>query len=148
VNWTGGELVIPNEWWAGPETLNSKSLPTNASISSGTTYNVATLQDHLFADGEEEEAIWWVFQPFLGGNPITGTPQLFTVTLSSSDPRMLVYVVGEHKNPGEEFDNRVPPTQPGLVVPELSEILLIVASFSAFALYAAYRKRLVHFPLS
>jgi hypothetical protein len=102
---------------------------------SGVAYTVASLKDHL----DTEEPIYWAFEPFLAG-PITETPQNFTVTLESTDPRMMVYALG--KDEGDElFTNKVPPTQPGFVVPEVATVLLAAASLSALGVYTLLRKR-------
>jgi hypothetical protein len=102
---------------------------------SGADYTVASLKDHLDTD----EPIYWAFEPFLSG-PITETPQEFTVTLESNDPRMMVYALGKVEG-SELFSNKVPPTQPGFVVPEVPTALLAIASMGAFAMYALIRKR-------
>lgn len=132
VSWTGGSVTIPKASWT-QETDNSVKVPPGTTPGAG--YTVASLRDHLATSGP----IYWAFEPFLAG-PITTTPQEFTVTLPSTDPRMLVYALGK----GSEglFDYRVPPTMPGFVVPELGTILLVLASLSAFALYAVKRRKM------
>jgi len=72
----------------------------------------------------------------------TQTKQEFTVTLPSTDARMLVYAIGK-TGETELFNNRVPPTKAGFVVPELGPVLLALASFSAFALFAIRRRRVM-----
>ncbi len=142
VDWFGGDTSISA--WNGPESLNSLGLPTGVLVHSGTLYNVATLQDHLFKNDPTEEPIYWAFKPILDGADLTGTPQEFTVTLPSDDPRMLVYVLGKHGETGTDdpFNNRVPPTQPGLVVPEVATLILTASSFGGLALFALIRRRL------
>jgi hypothetical protein len=54
---------------------------------------------------------------------------------------MLVYAIGKTEG-STLFDSKVPPTRPGFVVPELGHVLLALASFSAFALYAVKRRKL------
>ena len=131
VDWPGGsdpDLTVTS--WTK---VTTQKVPPGCH--SGVDYTAASLKDHL----STEEDVWYAFEPFLAG-PITETPQPFTVTLESTDPRMMVYALG--KAPGETlFTNRVPPTQPGFVVPEVATILLAAASFSAFAVYALLRKR-------
>jgi hypothetical protein len=135
-------VIIAKGDWIGPESDNSLGLPTGESVDSGTLYNVATLQDHLFKNDPPEEDIWWAFEPILDGADLTATPQDFTVTLPSSAPRMLVYVLGEYGET-ESFNNRVPPTQPGLVIPEVGTLILMASSFGGLiALYALKRKRI------
>jgi len=142
VDWPGGatpDLTITT--WT-EEWNNSAKVPPEAG---GIGYTVALLQSHLATS----ESIYWAFKPFLGGAQLNQTKQEFTVTLPSTDPRMLVYAFGKIAvgnpptcpGPTAPFDNRVPPTQPGLVVPELATILLAAAPFGAFALYAFKRKR-------
>jgi hypothetical protein len=97
-------------------------------------YTVASLQDHLGVSHSED--VYYAFGPFLAG-PITQTKQTFVVTLPSTAPRMLVYAIGKSST---DFDNKVPPTIPGFVVPELGPILLALASFSALGLYSLRRK--------
>lgn len=142
VDWTGDatpELTITtwHEEWN-----NSVKVPPEAGDNG---YTVALLQSHLATS----ESIWWAFEPFLDGAMLTADKQEFTVTLDSTDPRMLVYALGKIAvgcpptcpGPTAPFDNRVPPTQPGLVVPELATILLAAAPFGAFALYAFKRRK-------
>jgi len=149
VNWTGGGILTISSW-NGPETDNSKKIPVDNSVG----YTVASLKDHLNTLGP----IYWAFEPFLGGAPLTQIKQKFTITLPSSatNPRMLVYAlgkIGEYDEktgtilcptPNDSFNNRVPPTKPGLVVPELATILLAAASFGAFAIYGVTRKKTLH----
>jgi hypothetical protein len=54
---------------------------------------------------------------------------------------MLVYVLGKSSLTATLFDMKVPPTQPGLVVPEPSVLLAIIGSFGALALYAFKRRK-------
>jgi len=104
----------------------------------GGRYTVASLQDHLGV--EHSEDVYYALGAFLSG-PITQAPQEFTVTLPSKDPRMEVYAIG--KLVGEcLFSNKVPPTIPGFVVPELAPVLLASASFSALAVYAFKRRKM------
>lgn len=148
VNWSAVDSInIEN--WNGPETDNSKDIPDNAPLDTGIGYNVALLQDHL----NTTDPIYWNFTSFLGdGVFLTQIPQEFTVTVPCENPRMLVYALGKIgqynsegvvvcPDPNAPFDNRVPPTKPGLVVPELGTILLTVAPFCAFALYKYKRKK-------
>lgn len=133
VTWTGGSVTIHAADWH-METVNSVKVPPGCTP--GAAYTVASLKDHLVTT----EAIYWAFESFLAA-PITTTPQEFTVTLPSSNPRMLVYALGISE--GEELFNLfVPPTQPGFVVPEVATILLVTASLSALALYAVKRRKM------
>jgi hypothetical protein len=156
VEWTGDGVADLNITTWTMETDNGVKVPPGAV--EGASYTVASLRDHL----DTSEAIYWAFESFLGaGAYLTQVPQEFTVTLPSTEPRMLVYALGKigyyscSTGTGERplglldcpvcptglFDNNVPPTMPGFVVPEPSTALLAVASFSAFALYAFKRRR-------
>ncbi len=147
VNWTNSVDLTITGWTM--ETENGNKVPTGVPIHSGTGYTVASLKDHLNTTGP----IYWSFNPILDGSALTQTKQEFTVDLPSTAPRMLVYVLGknaEYDNdlvvcPGaeSEFDNRVPPTQPGFVIPEvpLGTIGSISAAFIALALLARKKIR-------
>jgi len=81
---------------------------------------------------------------FLSG-PLTGTPQDFTVTLPSTDARMLVYVLGKTEESDGEFDNfirKVPPTNPGFVIPEVpfGTIAIFLAMLGALGIIAIKKK--------
>lgn len=134
VNWTDGSPTSVTITTWHKETDNSVKVPPGTT--SGTGYTVAALRDHL----QTTEAIYWAFEPILGGAVLTLTPIPFTVTLPSSHAQMAVYVMGKTGD-STLFNNRTPPTQPGFVVPELGPILLALASFSALALYAVKRKK-------
>jgi hypothetical protein len=136
VDWPGGatpDLTIAAVDWTFEDDPSDK-IPLGTDP--GTGYTVASLQSHLGTT----DGIYWVFKPFLSG-PITTTPQSFTVVLPSTDPRMLVYALGKS---GETtlFNNRVPPTIPGFVVPEATPLILMGISFGAVALYAFKRKNI------
>jgi len=131
VTWLGGSISIPKANFA-PDT--GVDIPPGATP--GASYTVASLKSHLGTSGP----IYWAFVAFLAG-PITDTPQTFTVDLPSTDPRMLVYALGKGSKSTGLFDFKVPPTIPGFVVPELGTMLLVLASLSAFALYAVKRRK-------
>ena len=103
-------------------------------------YTVASLKEHIGVNGTQDDALYYAYGPFLS-NPINATSQTFNVTLPSTNPRMLVYVLGSSSENSGDLDMFVPPTQPGFVVPDLATILLASASFSAFALYALKRRK-------
>jgi len=136
VSWTGG---------GGPLSFSSANfiaVKTGFVLPSGTThggrYTVASLQDRLGVS--HSDYVYYAHGSFLSG-PITQTPQTFTITVSSTNLRMLVYAIG--KNPGGSlFNNKVPPTIPGFVVPEVAPVLLALASFGALALYALKRRKM------
>jgi len=154
--WNGltGDVVV--SWDGGSESFNKDANFTDVSDNSeyvpdsGTTagarYTVAALKDHLSYGLSEPinstETIYWAMGAFLSG-PITGTPQNFTVDLPSTDPRMLVYALGKTEGSDmlDNFIRKVPPTNPGFMVPELGAVFAALASFSAFALYALKRRK-------
>jgi hypothetical protein len=131
VNWTGGSISIPK---------GSFIIASGQKIPPGTTngadYTVASLRDHIGSTG----TLWYAFEPILNG-PLSESGDLFTITLTSTNLRMLVYVLGKSSLTATLFDMKVPPTQPGLVVPEPSILLAIVGSFGALALYAVKRRK-------
>ena len=135
VEWTGdsvADLVISNAEWT-METSPGKKIPPDTTPGAG--YTVASLKDHL----ETSDGIYWAFKPFLSGD-LTTSPKTFTVTLPSDDARMLVYVLG--KTDGNTvFNNRVPPTIPGFVVPEPAAIAAAATSFGALAAYALIKRK-------
>jgi len=142
VSWLGGTPLEFSKGDFDPITDNDADVP-DSGTTPGARYKVSALKDHL-DEGlsvpiSPTETIYWAMAAFLDA-PLTDSHQTFTVTLPSTAPRMLVYALG--KNEGSElFDNKVPPTRPGFVVPELGTILLAAASFSALALYALKRRR-------
>jgi hypothetical protein len=135
VEWSGGGPIILGP---GDFTLLTGSDKIPDSSISNKQYERASLADHLYVSGE---SVYYAMRDFPIGT-LTTTPKSFTVTLASSNPRMLVYALGKSTNPEPiKFDRWVPPTNPGLVVPEPATILLAVASFGALATYGIARKR-------
>lgn len=129
VTWTGGSISFSAADFTAARTGKVPPSTPNAD------YTVASLQDHLGVTHSED--VYYVLGPFLAGS-ITQTAQTFTVALPSTAPRMLVYAIGKSST---DFDNNVPPTIPGFVVPELGTILLALASFSALGLYSLKRRQ-------
>jgi hypothetical protein len=127
VTWTGGSISFAAANFTAAKTGKVPPSTPNAD------YTVASLQDHLGVPHSEN--VYYAFGPFLAG-PITQTKQTFVVTLPSTTPKMLVYAIGKSSTC---FDNKVPPTIPGFVVPELGTILLALASFGALGLYSLKR---------
>lgn len=138
VNWTGGLVSFSKEDFTSVH-ANSATVPPNGT-KNGAGYQVAGLKDHLGVDGTADDTLWYAYHRFLQG-PITTTPQTFTVTLPSANPRMLVYALGKSSCLLSLYDMKVPPTLPGFVVPDLAPVLLASASFSAFGLFAIKRKK-------
>lgn len=141
VTWTGGSISFSSTDFTGVDDTTVPNYVPPLGTTNGVRYVIATLQSHL--NVSNSETVWWTWGPFLS-NPITQTKQEFTVTLPSTSPRMLVYALGKTQNSDlfdNMFNNRVPPTQPGFVVPELGPALLAASSFSAFVLYTIKRKK-------
>ena len=104
--------------------------PTTNKIPTGLDlYTAASLRDHLGVPGNAD--IYYATGPFLG-SAITETAQTFTVTLPSTDPRMLVYAYGKSKG-SDDFNNVVPNSRPGFVIPEvpLGPAVSLLAMFAA-----------------
>lgn len=134
VDWTGTSSPLTITTWH-KETELSKKVPPGTTEGAG--YTVASLKDHLGTT----EPIYWAFEPFLDG-VITQSHTPFTVTLPSTSPRMLVYALGKTENPGPGlFNNRVPPTIPGFVIPEPATIVAVATSLVALMVYAARRRK-------
>ncbi len=144
VSWTGGSTSFSKADFTYADELSAKVPPSGTTP--GARYNVATLKTKLNYPVEEpiEEPIYWAMKPFLSGPLHTSPKQEFTIELPSTDPRMLIYALGktQQSKVPELFNNKVPPTIPGFVVPELGTILLAAAPFAALALYAIKRKKL------
>lgn len=145
VSWTGGgSTTFLKGVFTFADVLSDRVPDTGTT--SGASYTVASLKTHLNYPEDEpiEGPIYWAMGPFVS-EPLTTSHQAFTVTLTTTedDPRMLVYALGktQQSKVPELFNNKVPPTIPGFVVPELGTILLAAASFTALALYAIKRKK-------
>lgn len=136
VNWTGGSITFHKNDFIS---VSSSYIPP-----SGTTkavrYQVSSLRDHLSVP--DTEPVWYALGPFLSG-PITVHVQMFTVTLNSTSTRVLVYAIGK-TGCSDKFNNRVPPTRAGFVVPDPGTMPAAAASFSAlgaFVLYGIKRRK-------
>jgi len=131
ISWTGGETSFLSSDFIS---VDSGYIPPSGTTP-GVRYQVSSLRDHLQVPNTEP--VWYAFGPFLSG-PITQTNQTFTIAANSTSLRMLVYALG--KTGGSDvFNNRVPPTRAGFVVPDPGIILATLASFGAFATFAIYR---------
>lgn len=146
VNWTGGLVSFNKMTNFTGVTSNSANVPPSGTTS-GARYTVASLKDHLSyglnPPISSTETIYWAMGAFLSG-PITGIPQNFTVTLSSTEPRMLVYVLGKTEGADllDNFIRKVPPTNPGFVVPEvpLGTIAVFLAMIGALGIFVIKKK--------
>jgi hypothetical protein len=135
VEWVGGSSSFPSSSFTA---VDNGYVPPSGTTP-GVRYQVSGLKNHIGVNGTADDTLWYAYGPFLSG-PITTTPQTFNVTLPSTHARMLVYAIGKSKCSGL-FDMRVPPTRAGFVVPDLAPILLTLAPFSAFGLYAIKRRK-------
>ena len=110
VEWDGQSVTL-TAWTK--ETKNGAKIPTSAS--SGASYTVASLRDHL----DTCEPIWWATAEILGEPIVPGGVYELTIHLVSEEPRMLVYVLGTSDEYSNTYDMSVPPSIPGFVVPEV-----------------------------
>jgi len=137
VTWTGGSVTFAKSDFA----LISGSPPPKVppDTASENQYTRSSLADHLGLPSNS--SVYWAMKPFLGGNALHTTPQQFTVTLHSTNPKMLVYALGKASDSDTKLNRWVPPTNPGFVVPELGTILLAMGSFGALALFSMKRRK-------
>lgn len=133
VTWAGGSVTFAK---AGFTSDNTASDTVPSGTVSGADYTVASLKSHL----NTGDQIWWACKPFLAG-PITTTPTSFTITITSTHTKMLVYALGMSTDDGTLLDMKTPNTIPGFVVPEPAAILMALGSFAAFGIYAVKRKK-------
>jgi hypothetical protein len=145
VEWDGDSISFPKASFTAVSD-NSAYVPRSGATS-GARYQVSSLKDHIGVSGTADDTLWYVYGPFLS-RCVNQIPQTFTVTLPSTNPRMLVYAIGKivcfDLASGyccHFFDTRVPPTQPGFVVPDPAPIFLALASFSALGVYAIKRRK-------
>jgi hypothetical protein len=110
-------------------------------------YQASNLKSHLSYGLSEplepEDTIWWALKPLNSPdfNPLDET-EVIEVTLNSDNPRMLIYLMGKNDVSATKLDNRVPPTNPGFMVPEviIGSIMAVAAMFTALGLFA-YKKK-------
>ena len=113
----------------------------------GARYTVASLKDHLDFGLDEAlesgDTIYWAMMS-LGNDfdPLTTEPKEIIISLDSTNPRMLVYLLGKSENDADLFDMKVPPTIPGFMVPEIAigSIMAVSTMFAALGLFA-YKKK-------
>jgi hypothetical protein len=133
VSWTADSITFHKADFALGTFGGGNKIPPGVTAD----YTVASCADHLGVSGNN---VYYAFGQFLA-NSISSTKQEFTITASSTALRMLVYAIGRENSPTAPLNNKVPNTQPGLVVPELVPALLSLGSFSALAIYAVKRRR-------
>lgn len=137
VNWTNGwtSFFKINFW----ETSAGYVPPETVTDSDNGRYNVTDLRECLDGNSMGGSTLYYVWGAFLGGQTIGQSPQTFTVTLPSTQPRMLVLALAQ--TPCARFFNmRVVPVQPGDIIPELNPLLLI-AALTALLVYASKRTK-------
>ena len=128
--------IYPAGDWYYEDGLTEPEPKVPPNTVNGAGYTVSSLQSHLETTG----GIYWAFLPFLDGAALSSAEIEFTVTITSSDTKLLGYVLGKSSETADLFTDRVPPTNPGFVVPEVATVLLAIASISALGLYALKRK--------
>lgn len=133
VAWTGGSITFHKADFALATFGGGNKIPPGVTAD----YTVASCADHLGVSGNN---VYYAFGPFLA-NKIDSTKQEFTVTASSTALRMLVYAIGREGSITAPLNNKVPNTQPGLVVPEPAIVLLMLAPFAALGTYAIKRRK-------
>ena len=127
-------------------TLNSADVPPGATA----PYQAASLKDHLdyglAVPLGAGDTIYCALSEVVF-DPLTGTHQDLDVTLDSTEPRMLVYLIGNAVDNSGALDVRVPPTNPGFVIPEVAigSIMAAAAMFAALGLFVYKRK---HSPMN
>jgi hypothetical protein len=139
---TNSDTITKADFTANAVMLNSAEVPTGAT----NPYTVASLKDHLDYGGdtiEADDTIYWALSEIIF-NSLTGTHVDLDVTLASTEPRMLVYLIGNNVDGSEAWDVRVPPTNPGFMVPEvvIGTIVTVAAMFGALGLFALKKKRI------
>ena len=113
------------------------------SMPSGMNYTVASLKDHLGIEGTEL-SVYWTLVPFPDGNYINGPTNKYRVhiIIDSTDPCMLVYVYGKSEDSETaDYDMKVPPTNPGFMVPEPATIAAIATPTLTLLGYAYYKRK-------
>jgi hypothetical protein len=147
VQWTGGSIGFRKVDFTSVSNNNAYVPPTGTTT--GARYRVSGLKEHIGVNGTADQTLWYAYGRFLA-DPVTQTPQTFTITLPSTHPRMLVYALAKSSctdrnqfSPCCEplYDMRVPPTQPGFVVPEASAIVATSMSLAALVGYAVIKRR-------
>ncbi|MFX0208624.1 MAG: hypothetical protein ACFFDT_21765 [Candidatus Hodarchaeota archaeon] len=108
----------------------------------GIRYTVASLKYHLGIEGSPDP-IYWELVDFPGSPTINGPTDKYEVhiTLDSPYPCMLVYVYAK-SDPGlEDYDMKVPPTNPGFMVPEPATIAAVATPTLTLLAYALYKRK-------
>lgn len=129
------------------EMVNSANVPPSAAV----PYQASSLKDHidegLSVPLGSEDSIYWALSPvvfpLLEETHPTPTYYDLDVELYSSEPRMLVYLMGDLEDGMGLLDTRTPPTNPGFMVPEIAigSVMAVAAMFTALGLYTYQKKQ-------
>jgi len=121
------------------KTDDDKWLPP--SYPEGIRYTVASLKDHLGIGGTDE-SIYWTLVTFPTDDTITSNIYYVKITLDSTDPKMMVYVFGKTVDSTDApYDMKVPPTNPGFMVPEPATIVAVATSLIALIGYTTLKNK-------
>jgi hypothetical protein len=123
------------------DTAASGNVPV--SYPEGIRYTVASLKDHLGIEGSPDP-IYWILVDFPNGDTIEGDTDKYEVkiTLNSENPKMLVYVYGKSENSETAvYDIKVPPTNPGFMVPEPATIAAVATPTLTLLAYALFKRK-------
>ena len=144
----GGPLIgFTKDDFTGVTGMGGVNVPPGETTP-GARYTVASLKDHLdfgLSEAlESDDTIYWAMASLAHADfdPLTTTPREISVEVDCEDPRMLVYLLGKSVNDATLFDMKVPPTNPGFLVPEIVVGSLMAAGtmFGALGLFA-YKKK-------
>lgn len=137
VTWTGGSVTFLKTDF---ELLEGSPPPKVPHSGSDVQYTRSSLADHLGESGDS--SVYWAMKPFPvpPDGQLHTTSQTFTVTVYSTNPKILVYAIGKSDTLGN-FDRWVPPTNPGFVIPEPATIVATATSLLALIVYATRRKK-------
>jgi hypothetical protein len=148
-----GPIIVT---WVGTSGQSNQSVFPKASFQAATNgyipdktvtpydsgrYNVSDLKMNLGVNGTSQDTLYYTFGPFLGGSAIGRIPREFTVTLPSTDPRMLVLAIARSGVCTAFFNMRVGPCKPGFIVPEPAPMIIATASIAALGLFAIKRRK-------
>jgi len=130
-----------------PYTTNSDKYPDFPNVEEGAKYTVASLKDHLSyglsvpLGATDTIYIANSAMDHEDFDPLGLETKEITISLDSSEPRMLIYMHGASEDNGN-YDIKVPPTNPGFMVPEvvIGSIMAVASMFTALGLYA-YKKK-------
>lgn len=140
IEWTGGSVSFDKDDFKLLEGNPPPKIPSDSI--SDVQYTRSSLADHLGESGDSP--VYWAMKPFPvpPDGRLHTTPQTFTVTLYSTNPKMLVYAIGKSSDALDaKFDRWVPPTNPGFVVPEPATIVATATSLLALVVYAVRRRK-------